>query len=983
MASQQQQPVPVDKTDYQPGLLISLVPKIPLILRTTILHLLHLTKQSQYLDLRTELITTTLKSFMTPDVPISITATQRHLVKEIEVKGPLWVAKYACPAPQDDGIQQAVAAAIEGLRESSPSGEEFKLKMPEAAAVEAEWTGHRSGADPKSRLPDIPEKAKYAELMKEVTHPTTVLYFHGGAFWLMDPATHRTTTRRLAKLTGGRTYSVRYRLAPKHPFPSALMDALESYLCLLYPPPGAFHEPVAAEHVVFAGDSAGGNLALSLLQTLLYLKRTNTPVLWQGVSRQVPLPAGVGVNSPWVDITHSMPSCDANSDYDYLPSLRQQLAFEPVRRKCAQWPTDPPRAMVYAADELVMHPLVSVILARDWTGAPPLWICTGRELLADEDKFTAKKFWADGVPVVYDEFEGMPHCFALLFGGNPEGRRCLDGWAGFARRVVDGEEVKSKFSLIKARSCEEVEVDPKGLSPYSREESGDKSQKKMERHAASVAKIAGAVRAYFEKGEAYRIFHGSTNSTRPRSSLGPPPKSVDISALSQVLQVDSQKKIALVEPNVPMDALVEATLPHGLVPPVVMEFPGITAGGGFAGTAGESSSFRHGFFDDTVEKVEMVLADGEVVSASRTERGDLFRGAAGAVGTLGVTTLLEVKLMEAKKFVRTRYRRTNSVSEAVEAIRDEMGKAENDYVDGILFGEDHGVVVTGTLTDTKPEGGKVQTFSGAWDPWFYLHARDKTASAGMEEDYVPLAEYLFRYDRGGFWVGAAAFRYFWMVPFTRATRWFLDDFLHTRMMYRALHGSGESARFVVQDIAMPFSTAEDLVKYTSKELNIWPLWLCPLQRRAPPTFHPHTTTPADRKRDGKEEDMMLNIGVWGWGPNDPRKFVEKNRALEKKVAELGGMKWLYAHTYYPADEFWGMYGGRGWYDALRQKYKASTLPTVHDKVFVDPEGSASKKRGWMRKLPLIPGLYGIAKSIQSRDYMLHRDAKWKWKGDEQ
>jgi len=516
---------------------------------------------------------------------------------------------------------------------------------------------------------------------------------------------------------------------------------------------------------------------------------------------------------------------------------------------------------------------------------------------------------------------------------------------------------------------------------------------KMARHEASVAKIAGAVRAFFEKGEPYRIFHGSTNSTRPR----PGNRTVDISALSHVLEVDTARRIALVEPNVPMDRLVEATLPHGLIPPIVMEFPGITAGGGYAGTAGESSSFRHGFFDDTVNRVEMVLADGEIVNASRdpTEHPDLFRGAAGAVGTLGVTTLLEVRLMEAKRFVRTRYRRTSSVAEAVAAVKEETSNPANDYVDGILFSKDHGVIITGTLTDDKPSDVAPQTFSGAWDPWFYLHAQERTKSpspspsSAAPVDYVPLAEYLFRYDRGGFWVGASAFRYFWMVPFTRFTRWFLDDFLHTRMMYRALHGSGESARFVVQDIAMPFETSEAFVDYTASELDIWPLWLCPLQRKGPPTFHPFTTPPkkmeaAAGEAEGPkatEEKLMLNIGVWGWGPKDPAAFVEKNRELEAKVQELGGMKWLYAHTYYKPEEFWPMYNGREWYDALREKYRATTLPSVWDKVHVDGTAASSKKRHWLKRQPPLGGLYGIWKSIQSKDYMLHRNAKWKGKGE--
>lgn len=435
-----------------------------------------------------------------------------------------------------------------------------------------------------------------------------------------------------------------------------------------------------------------------------------------------------------------------------------------------------------------------------------------------------------------------------------------------------------------------------------------------------------------------------------------------------------------------MDALVSHTLKYGLVPPVVMEFPGITAGGGFAGTAGESSSFQHGFFDDTVRSVEMVLPDGEVVTArpnpADQQHAALFRGAAGAVGTLGVTTLLELNLVQARKFVRTKYTRTSSVAEAVALVKEETKNTANDYVDGILFSKNHGVVVTGQMTDEKPAAAPVQTFSRASDPWYYLHVQDRTQKAATAEDYVPLAEYLFRYDRAGFWVGRAGWRYFKVVPFNKFTRWFLDDFMHTRMLYRALHGSGESARFIVQDIAMPFDTTEKLVDYTADELDIWPLWLCPLKRRAPPTFHPYTTTPGLDVSKQEEDPMMLNVGVWGWGPSNHDAFVQANRALEAKVRELGGMKWLYAHTYYDEPEFWEMYGGRGWYDELRKTYKADQagLPSVYDKVKVDLDKIKEQRTG-LKGIRPFGGLYGIWKSIQSKDYFLHRNAEWKWKGE--
>ncbi|KAH7312216.1 FAD binding domain-containing protein [Stachybotrys elegans] len=443
-----------------------------------------------------------------------------------------------------------------------------------------------------------------------------------------------------------------------------------------------------------------------------------------------------------------------------------------------------------------------------------------------------------------------------------------------------------------------------------------------------------------------------------------------------------------------MDRLVESTLRHGLVPPVVMEFPGITAGGGFAGTAGESSSFKHGFFNDTINYVEMVLGNGDVVTASRHERPDLFRGAAGAVGTLGVTTLMELQLVEAKKFVETTYHRTSSVAEAIEKVRAETANPRNDYVDGILFSKDHGVVVTGRMTDDKPADMPVQTFSRAWDPWFYMHAQDKTQSSSSSSsatDFVPLAEYLFRYDRAGFWVGRAAFKYFGFMPFNRLTRWFLDDFMHTRMMYRALHGSGESARFVVQDLGLPYATAERFIDYTADKFDIWPLWLCPLKQTLPPTFHPHTgeteTLPdpdggAAPVTAGKE---ILNIGLWGWGPAEHDAFVTKNRALEDKLVELGGMKWLYAHTYYSEDEFWRLYD-RPWYEALREKYHATTLPTVYSKVKIDVEATKRQRKHWkqaIKSLHPVGGLYGIWKSIRSGDYHLHRNAEWRYNPEQE
>ncbi|RDL32114.1 FAD-binding protein [Venustampulla echinocandica] len=493
----------------------------------------------------------------------------------------------------------------------------------------------------------------------------------------------------------------------------------------------------------------------------------------------------------------------------------------------------------------------------------------------------------------------------------------------------------------------------------------------LELHKKTVEEVSRSVRQYFEKGEKFRIYHGSTNSTR-QSTLKR--NLVDTSALSNVLKVDVKSKTCLVEPNVPMDRLVEATLQHGLVPPVVMEFPGITVGGGYSGTSGESSSFKHGFFDRTINYVEMVTADGTVTTLSPTEKPDLFRGAAGAVGTFGVTTLVELQLHEAKKYVETTYHPVSSMAMAIQKLKEATADSGLDYVDGIMFSQTNGAVITGRLTDDRKEDLPVQRFSGAWDPWFYMHVENQiTNCTEPTVEAIPLAEYLFRYDRGGFWVGASAFQYF-KVPFNRFTRWFLDDFLHTRMMYTALHASGQSKKYVVQDLALPYPTATQFVEYTDKNFGIYPLWLCPLRQSPQPTMHPHynETTP-----NGNELEPMLNIGLWGFGPENHDEFVHKNRDLERKLKELGGMKWLYAHTYYTEDEFWEQFD-RKWYEQLREKYNAASLPTVYEKVKVDIQAEKKAEKGaFFRTTWPFSGFYGIKKAIESRSYVDARKSLWK------
>jgi acetyl esterase/lipase len=96
-------------------------------------------------------------------------------------------------------------------------------------------------------------------------------------------------------------------LAPQNPFPAAVVDLLLAYLSLLYPSESSMHTAVSAKDIVFAGDSSGGNLVLSLLALLQHIRdHDNGRVEFQGKYVEVPLPAGIATLSPHCDHTNSL-----------------------------------------------------------------------------------------------------------------------------------------------------------------------------------------------------------------------------------------------------------------------------------------------------------------------------------------------------------------------------------------------------------------------------------------------------------------------------------------------------------------------------------------------------------------------------------------------------------------------------------------------------------------------------------------------------
>jgi epsilon-lactone hydrolase len=226
--------------------------------------------------------------------------------------------------------------------------------------------------------------------------PITMIYVHGGAFIACSPRTHRSVTGAFAK-RGFRVFAPDYRLAPENKYPAALDDVEAVYNDLL-----AQGIPVA--RIVTAGESAGGNLVLSLLHRL----RQNN----------IALPAATAAWSPVTDLTGSSESLQMNAEKEAMLDSRRIMH---MRSFYLPEGVDPTLA--------TLSPLFG-----DFTGMPPILVHVGQdEILRDDGVRVADKARSDGVDVEFKLWPLVPHAWQV-FPMLPEARQSIDETSAFLRR---------------------------------------------------------------------------------------------------------------------------------------------------------------------------------------------------------------------------------------------------------------------------------------------------------------------------------------------------------------------------------------------------------------------------------------------------------------------------------------------------------------------------------------------------------------------
>lgn len=447
--------------------------------------------------------------------------------------------------------------------------------------------------------------------------------------------------------------------------------------------------------------------------------------------------------------------------------------------------------------------------------------------------------------------------------------------------------------------------------------------KTIELHQKEVQTIADQIKEYSKNDnqKKLRFYHGGTNSTRPQENEKY--TFIDISFLNQIIEINTEENYVVVEPNVPMDKLVHATLRYGLIPPVVMEFPGITIGGAVNGATLESSAYKYGQLNDNCTEYEVITGSGEIIRANTGQHTDLFYGISGAYGTLGLLTLIKMKLLPASKYVHVIYYPTHSYEETLTLLKQHIKREDVDYIEANIFAKDKGVVILGQRVDNGP--WPIQTYSKSNDPWFYEQCERIATLNTKYEELVPIADYEFRYNRGAFWMGKYFFSYT-HIPNWKIIKRLLNPVMNTRKLYDGLHETNLGQQYFIQDFYCPFEKALEFLTYSEKKLNIFPIWLCPLK----PAKNAQKLSP-----DYIKADMLVDIGIWGQSDLFLKDILGINKEFEAYAKHLGARKMLYAHSFYTEDEFWKIHD-KEWYLKLREKYNAQEVfPDIWQKVHVE------------------------------------------------
>jgi FAD/FMN-containing dehydrogenase len=427
-------------------------------------------------------------------------------------------------------------------------------------------------------------------------------------------------------------------------------------------------------------------------------------------------------------------------------------------------------------------------------------------------------------------------------------------------------------------------------------------------YAAKTAQLLADVARAKRAGHGVGLAKSTSNLFRDRARRRSP--AVDLSHFDRVLGVDAAARTIEAEGMTTFVDLADAALAVGTMPAVVPQLKSITLGGAVAGVGIEATSFRHGLVHDTIEAMDVLTGDGRLVTCTAdNEHRDLFHAFPNSYGTLGYALRLTARTLPVKRFVRVDHARHRDARSFFDDLMQRCADTGVDFVDGVVFRPDELVLSTGRFVDDAP-----QVSDYTYERIYYRSLRERTT------DFLTTRDYLWRWDTDWFWcsknVGAQnpllrrlfGRQHLNSITYQKIMRWNARIGI-TAALDRVRRIQSEP---VIQDVDIPVARACEFLAFLHAEVGILPIWICPI--RAPEPSRAATLYPL------AAGTMSINFGFWDTvRTREPRARGTVNRAIERRVRELGGIKSLYSDSYFTEDEFWSIYDRRA-YVAVKQRY---------------------------------------------------------------
>jgi monoterpene epsilon-lactone hydrolase len=285
------------------------------------------------------------------------------------------------------------------------------IKERNAQDIKERVQKSRDGLDDLAKLVKVPKDVKIQKIDIEgmpaewISAPSAlegnvILYLHGGGYISGSINSHRELVSRISRASKTRVLIIDYRLAPEHIFPAAVEDSTKAYKWLIE------NQKISPDHIIIAGDSAGGGLTFATLLNL-HDNGINLPI------------AAVGL-SPWTDLGITGETYKTKRKEDPMVSL-DGIIFD---------------ASLYLGDNDYQNPLASPLYG-DLKGLPPILIIVGTaELLLDDSKRFAERAKKASVDITLDIWDDMPHVFPAFAAFAPEGQKGIEKMAGFIKKFL-------------------------------------------------------------------------------------------------------------------------------------------------------------------------------------------------------------------------------------------------------------------------------------------------------------------------------------------------------------------------------------------------------------------------------------------------------------------------------------------------------------------------------------------------------------------